>query len=300
MKIALAGPGLMGSQLGCELAIGGHEVTFLVRRRDEGERRVGAAFELALSLGLWPVERVENARERVRYADGIAALAADTELLLESIIEERAAKIALLSEAARYLPDAILASNTSSISIGELGEGCEAPERTLGLHFLNPPMIMPLVEVISGPKTDPALVERAADLIQGIGKRPMLVEKDVPGFVWNRLQLALLREAIWIVENGVATPEVVDEIMRDGLARRWRNTGPFEAAALGGADTFTRVAANLWPELSTATTPEGFAQWLPDDPERLAAMVRARDARLLEDLRRDRADDVATAGEPSA
>lgn len=290
MKIALAGPGLMGAQLGCELAIGGHEVTFLVRRREEGERRVAAAFDLAASLGLWPGETVEAARQGVRYADGIAKLDADTELLLESIIEERGPKIELLGEAARRLPEAILASNTSSISIGELGEGCGAPERTLGLHFLNPPMIMPLVEVISGPKTDPALVERAADLIRGIGKRPMLVAKDVPGFVWNRLQLALLREAVWIVENGVATPEVVDEIMRDGLARRWRNTGPFEAAALGGADTFTRVAANLWPELSTATAPEGFARWLPDDRERLAAMVRARDTRLLEDLRRDRAD----------
>ena len=116
----------------------------------------------------------------------------------------------------------------------------------------------------------------------------MVVDRDVPGFVWNRLQLALLREAVWIVENGVAAPEVVDTIVQDGLARRWRYTGPFATAALGGPATFTRVAENLWPVLSTATEPHDLAQWLRHAPEALSEIKANRDAGLLEDLKRDR------------
>ena len=96
------------------------------------------------------------------------------------------------------------------------------------------------------------------------------------------------REAVWIVEQGVASPQVVDEIVRDGLARRWRYTGPFQTAALGGPATFTRVADNLWPILSTATGVEALARWLEDDPDALAAIKAARDAGLLRDLKRDR------------
>jgi 3-hydroxybutyryl-CoA dehydrogenase len=289
MNIVVAGPGLMGSQIGAELAMGGSTVTFLVHRRAEAERRVDDAFAFAATLDLWSAEAVAAGRARVAYADAVDRLDPATELFLESIVEERAPKVALLAAAAERLPGAILASNTSSIGIGELGEGSGAPGRTLGMHFWNPPLLMPLVEVISGPATDPAHVETAVRLVRGVGKRPVLVERDVPGFVWNRLQLALLREAVWIVEHGVASPETVDEIVRDGLARRWRYTGPFQTAALGGPATFTRVAGNLWPVLSTATGVEALSRWLEQDPDALAAMRTARDAGLLDDLKRDRA-----------
>jgi 3-hydroxybutyryl-CoA dehydrogenase len=289
LKIVVAGPGLMGSQIGCELAIGGHEVTYLVNRADEARRRVEAAFALAGTLGLWPNGAVASARDRVSLAESVTELAPDVGLFLESIVEQREPKIKLLREAAGRLPSAILASNTSSIPIAELGTGAGAPERMLGLHYWNPPLLMPLVEVISGPDTEPAVVERAVELVRGIGKRPMVVDRDVPGFVWNRLQLALLREAVWIVENGVAAPEVVDEIVQDGLARRWRYTGPFATAALGGPATFTTIANNLWPVLSDASGVEDLARWLIADPERLAAIKTARDTGLLEDLKRDRA-----------
>lgn len=293
MRIVVAGPGLMGSQIGAELAVGGSDVTFLLRRRGEAERRVDAAFALAATLGLWPAEAVAAGRARVAYADAVDRLDPDTELFLESIVEECGPKVALLGEAAARLPGATLASNTSSIGIGELGEGCGAPARTLGMHFWNPPLLMPLVEVVSGPATDPAHVASVVALVRAVGKRPVVVDRDVPGFVWNRLQLALLREAVWIVENGVAAPEVVDEIVRDGLARRWRYTGPFQTAALGGPATFARVADNLWPVLSTATRVEALGRWLASDSDALAAVKARRDAGLLLDLKRDRttADD---------
>lgn len=288
MKIVVAGPGLMGSQIGAELAIGGSDVTFLVHRLAEAERRVAAAFDLAASLELWPAGAVSTVRESIAYAGTVDELDPASELFLESIVEERGPKVDLLAAAATRLPTAILASNTSSISIDELGDGCGAPDRVLGMHFWNPPLLMPLVEVISGPATAPRHVDTVVGLIRGIGKRPVVVDRDVPGFVWNRLQLALLREAVWIVEHGVASPAVVDEIVRDGLARRWRYTGPFQTAALGGPDTFTRVADNLWPVLSTATGVEALDRWLTSDPDALAAVRAARDAGLLDELKRDR------------
>src|SRR3954454_4789659 len=120
MKIVVAGPGLMGSQIGCEFAIGGHEVVFLVNGPDEAERRVAAAFTLAATLDLWPAAAVAAGRERVSFAIDVAELDPATELFVESIVEERTAKFGLLRAAADRLPRAVLASNTSSISIAEL------------------------------------------------------------------------------------------------------------------------------------------------------------------------------------
>lgn len=291
MKIAVAGPGLMGSQIGCEFALGSHEVVFLINRRDEAERRVDAAFALAATLDLWSAETVAEARGRVSFAVSVNELDPNTELFVESIAEDLALKSMLLADAAARMPNAILASNTSSISITELGAGGGAPARTLGMHYWNPPLLMPQVEVISGPDTEPAHIDRVVEIVRGIGKRPVVVDRDVPGFVWNRLQFALLREAAWIVENGVASPDVVDEIVREGLARRWRYTGPFATAALGGPANFARIANNLWPVISAETAIETFAPMLRHSPEALAEIRVNRDAGLLDDLRRERQRD---------
>jgi 3-hydroxybutyryl-CoA dehydrogenase len=148
---------------------------------------------------------------------------------------------------------------------------------------------MPLVEIIRGESTNDTTVETMEATIRSLGKRPVRADRDVPGFVWNRLQLALLREAVWIVEQGVASPAVVDEIVRDGLARRWRYTGPFQTAALGGAATFERIAGNLWPVLSQASGVDNLRQWLDETPEITQPLRERRDAGLAADLRADHA-----------
>ena len=159
----------------------------------------------------------------------------------------------------------------------------------MGAHYWNPPLLMPLVEVIRGEETADDVVETLTATLRGLGKRPVLVDRDVPGFAWNRLQLALLREAVWLVENGVASPAAVDEIVRDGLARRWRYTGPFQTAALGGAATFERVAANLWPVLSDADSLSGLPRWLDESPQTTGQLRERRDKGLAADLQADRA-----------
>lgn len=288
MNVAILGPGLMGAQIACEYALGGHEVLVLARRPAVAQERIDRGFATALEHGLATPEQIDDARTRLMVVTDPAA-ASEARIIVESVVEELEQKAAALAPVMAVAPQAIIASNTSSIPITAIGEAIGAPERTVGAHYWNPPLLMPLVEVIRGESTTDDVVNFVIETVQGLGKRPVLVDRDVPGFVWNRLQLALLREAVWIVERGVASPEVVDEIVRDGLARRWRYTGPFQTAALGGAATFERVAGNLWPVLSRSRSLTDLRQWLEESEVATAPLKARRDAGLAAELRAERA-----------
>jgi 3-hydroxybutyryl-CoA dehydrogenase len=284
MRVSVIGAGLMGAQIGCEYAVGGHDVTLVARDTAAVGRRVDAAFRMLEEHGLATAEELGAAKSRIAIAGAVEADAAACDLAVESLPEDLELKAALLGSLALASPEAILATNTSSISITALGAAVGAPERVVGTHYLAPPLLMPPVEVVAGERTDPAVVDRMRTTLVALGKRPVAVQRDVPGFVWNRLQFALVRECVWLVEQGVASAETIDEVMRAGLARRWRHVGPFRAMALGGIDTWNRSAANIVPELSTAAAlPDlnGFARMAGD----LEADARARDAALARELR---------------
>jgi 3-hydroxybutyryl-CoA dehydrogenase len=290
VKIALLGPGLMGAQIGCEYALGGHDVVILARRVDAAEERLARSWATTQEHGLATPEEITAAQGRILLTTDVAQTAG-AEIIVESVVEDLEQKAEAVKPLLELSPSAIVASNTSSIPITAIGEAVGAPEQTVGAHYWNPPLLMPLVEIIRGETTSDATVETIKETVRSLGKRPVQVDRDVPGFVWNRLQLALLREAVWIVEQGVASPEVVDEIVRDGLARRWRYTGPFQTAALGGAATFERVAANLWPVLSQATILDNLRQWLDETPETTQPLRERRDRGLAAELRAERADE---------
>jgi 3-hydroxybutyryl-CoA dehydrogenase len=291
--VAIVGAGLMGAQIGCEYALAGCAVQWIVRDRARAERRVEQALALALQHGLADETTVSRARAAMSWSAGetAAGLALEQpELIVESLPEDLELKAAVLGPLAARHPDAILATNTSSISIGALGRAAGVSERIVGTHYWNPPLLMPLVEVVAGECTPLALRERVEALLRAIGKRPVVLEREVDGLLWNRLQLAVLREALWLVEHGVATPETIDEVMRDGLARRWRLTGPFETVGLGGAKTFDAIAANLFPLLSSATAGKGFERYVPSDPAMLARLREHRDDALAAELRDERSE----------
>jgi 3-hydroxybutyryl-CoA dehydrogenase len=286
VKIALLGPGLMGSHIACEYALGGHEVAVLARRPDVARERIERGFATAHEHGLATSDQIAAARERLTIAEEIDG-GDGAQVIVESVVEDLVEKKAALLPVVARNPGAIVASNTSSIPITAIGAAIEAGERTVGAHYWNPPLLMPMVEVIRGDETAETVVAEMTANLRALGKRPVLVDRDVQGFAWNRLQLALLREAVWLVENGVASPTTVDEIVRDGLARRWRYTGPFQTAALGGAATFERVANLLWPALSTATSLENLRQWLDESPETTEPLRERRDRGLAADMQAD-------------
>jgi 3-hydroxybutyryl-CoA dehydrogenase len=287
-RVALVGAGLMGSQIGCEYALAGCEVVWIVRDRAAAQARIDAALELVAHHGLADAAAVELARERMSFGGEPDAGEVAPEVIVESLPEDLALKAEVLAPLLAAHPDATLATNTSSISISALGEAAGAAERIVGTHYWNPPLLMPLVEVVAGERTPAALRDRLASLLRAIGKRPVLLDHEVPGLLWNRLQLAVLRECLWLVEHGVATPEAIDEVMRDGLARRWRLTGPFETVGLGGARTFDAIAANLFPLLSDVASTSGFGPHVPADPRRLAQLRERRDEALAAELRAER------------
>lgn len=283
----MLGAGLMGAQIGCEYALGGHRVTLVARSPERARERVEGGLALVRELGLFSPAATEDAAARI----DAAAAAEDAEgfdLAVESLPEDLELKARLLRRVAEASPEAVLASNTSSLSITALGAAAGAPERVIGTHYWNPPLLSPLVEVVPGEATDAEVVARVREMLSELGKRPVLVQADVPGFVWNRLQLAVLRECVWLVENGVAAPGTVDEVVRDGLARRWRRVGPFEAVALGGVETWERAAGNLVPELSTAAELGSLARFVPGEDVDLAPLAERRDRALAEELIRER------------
>ena len=286
MKIILLGPGLMGSQIACEYALGGHEVVVLARRPDVGRERIERGFTTAREHELATPDQIAAARERLMIAREVDG-ADGAQVIVESVVEDLVEKKTALLPVVSRNPDAVVATNTSSIPITAIGAATGAAERTVGVHYWNPPLLMPMVEIIRGDETAAAVVTEMTTTLRALGKRPVLIDRDVKGFAWNRLQLALLREAVWLVDNGVASPATVDEIVRDGLARRWRYTGPFQTAALGGAATFERVANLLWPALSTATSLENLRQWLDESPETTGPLRDRRDRGLAADRRAD-------------
>jgi 3-hydroxyacyl-CoA dehydrogenase len=288
----------MGAQIGCEYALGGCEVVWLVRDRERATPRIAQALALALRYDLAGEREIARAQASMRYGeidtgadspDNVEGTGSgQLDLIVESLPEDLAVKVQALRPLATAHPDAIVASNTSSISLSALGEAAGVPERILGTHYWNPPLLMPLVEVLAGERTPPVLRDRVVTLLRSIGKRPVVLDAEADGLLWNRLQLAVLRECLWLVEHGIATPETIDEVMRDGLARRWRLTGPFETVGLGGAQTFDAIAENLFPTLSDAKTGSGFGPHVPTDPAELAALRERRDAALAAELRAER------------
>ena len=276
----------MGAQIGCEYALGGHEVRLFARDLGRAQERVNAGFELLRAQSIRGPDEVRLAAKRVSSGADLAEAADAADLLVESLPEDLDLKVAILRAALAVAPNAVVATNTSSISITILGSAIGAPGRTVGTHYLNPPLLMPTVEVIAGELTTPETLAFAHDTVTALGKMPVLVRRDVPGFVWNRLQFALVRECAWLVENGVASREDVDLVMREGLARRWRHLGPLRAIALGGVDTWDTAGRNVVPELSTeARLPDLDAIAITDGD--LAADIAGRDAALARELREE-------------
>ncbi|MFN2521122.1 MAG: 3-hydroxyacyl-CoA dehydrogenase family protein [Candidatus Limnocylindria bacterium] len=289
--VAIAGAGRMGAQIGAEYALAGHPTILITRTGGTGDRaleQATAAIRLLVDEGLATEKDARAAVGRLATATDLSGACLGAEIVVESVAEDFEAKVTVLTAAGGAAPDAILATNTSSLSIGALGDAAGVADRLIGTHYWNPPTLMPLVEVVSGPKTATTVRDRMLETLRRLGKDPVLVT-DAPGFVWNRLQFALLREAAALVADGVVSASDLDRIVARGLARRWSLVGPFDTMDLGGRETFLAIARGLFRELSDGTSVDDLAHVPASGLNRLAELARERDRGLAELRRREHA-----------
>ena len=251
-KIIIAGAGVMGASMAQIYAQYGYNVTLydlFPEAINKGKDLIALNQESNVATGKMTAEQSGELLSRIGYTSDIDCFA-DADHVVEAIFERIDIKHDFWSKASAVVPkDAILASNTSGLSITEMAKSVVLPERFCGMHWINPPHLIPLVEIIRGEKTNDATVKAVYDYAVSVGKKPTQVN-DAPGFVLNRLQFAILREAMHIVESGIASIEDVDNTFKFGMGMRYAAVGPFEIADLGGLDTFYNIAAYLFPDLS--------------------------------------------------
>ena len=243
-KVLIVGAGFMGAGIAQVSAQAEYEVHLMdvqTAITDRAIKEIRWSLEKLAAKGLLkkPWEKVlarilpEKDLSKASEVDWIIEAATESEELKRSLFQE-------LDRISR--PDTPLATNTSSIPITRLAQNTLRPERVLGLHFFGPVPLMGLVEVVKGEKTSPVIFERGVTFVQSLGKTPVRVERDIPGFVMNRIFSAALREAVDLVDQGIATAEDVDVGMRLGYG--W-NAGPFEIADNAGLDTCARVGQTM-------------------------------------------------------
>jgi 3-hydroxybutyryl-CoA dehydrogenase len=257
--VTVVGAGAMGGGLATHFALCDRPVTLVDHREsnlEDARRRIEDALDVLRETGVSERE-AGDLLGRIEFTLRLEHAVGDSEMVLETVSEELGVKHEVFSRVAEAAPDGtVLASNTSSIPITRIAAGVpDHADRVVGCHWWYPPYLLDPVEVVRGEETSDETVERTRAFVESVGKDPILVERDVPGFVWNRVQFAVVRECLHLVEEGVASAADVNRAVRDGYARRTSVIGPLETMDLAGLDLFRTIAADLYPELSSRAEP---------------------------------------------
>jgi len=286
-RIAVIGAGLMGHGIAQVFALAGHDVTIydlFAAVLDSAKARI--------LTNLKDLGDDQKAVERVTPTDNLAQAVLAADYVVEAVLEDLPLKQKLFAEIENYVrSDTILASNTSVIPITRIMEGLKRRDRALGTHWWNPPYLVPLVEVIETQWTSPQAIVFTMKLHAAAGKNPAHVKKDVPGFIGNRLQHALWREAIALVENGICDAETVDNVIKSAFGRRLAVLGPLENADMVGTDLTLAIHKTVLPDIDSRPSPspylaklvkdqklgfksgEGFRKWSPEQQAALRSKV---------------------------
>jgi 3-hydroxybutyryl-CoA dehydrogenase len=293
-RVAVIGTGMMGPGIALTLARGANRVALFGRSRESVERgfgRLDEALSFLVNNRLLAAEEAPVLREKVWGTDDLEEAVAGAELVQESIPENLDSKRELFRRLEEVCsPHSLLTSDTSGLRVSDIATGLEHPERTATLHFWFPPHLIPLVEITQGECTSEQTVDTLAQLMRRCGKVPVVARKDVPGQVANRLQHALFREAVYMVQEGIASAEDVDLALKMGPGRRWPVYGVLEHHDVVGIDLGLAVQTSLVPGLCRSPEPlpllrqkvergelgvktgQGFYNW----SERNAEEVKAR------------------------
>jgi len=300
LNITVIGAGIMGTGIAEAFAEAGYPVCLYARRQqrlDSALARIESNQNVLSDCGLLDEGVKAAADERLRTSTDLDEALKGAQFVSENIPEDLTLKQELFAEIeARVDAEVIFGSNTSSIPITQIAAGLSHPERVLGFHWFNPPHLMRPVEIVRGERTSDAVMDTVCDLVRGLSRFPVRVERDVPGFLWNRLQMALIREAVHLMDEGIARPEDIDLAVQWGLGFRWAALGPLRVMDLAGLGTLGAVAGIINSHLCAdvgvqrsvqekiergalgAQAGEGFYSYDPGEPERF---IRARDEKLI-------------------
>ena len=258
-EIAIIGTGIMGSGIAQVFAQSGYHVTIYDLSANNIRRcrvRIESNQKIMIAKGLLSEEEAALVCSRINDTADLHKAAKDADLIIEAVPEIMELKKEIFSKLDHFSSEnTILASNTSGLSITEIASYTQNPEKVIGINWWNPPYIIPLVEIIKGEKTSEDTVKRVLTISQKIGKRPVVVKKTSPGFIGNRIQFAMLREALHILEEGIASAEDIDTAVKAGLGFRLPVVGPLEAADFGGLDTFLQISGYLLKHISNSVNP---------------------------------------------
>lgn len=300
-RVAVIGTGQMGPGIAQTCAMAGYDVIVIARSAASVERartKVRANLDAMQPYGLVAADEIESIEARIRYrTDGLVATA-DADLVIEGVSEDLPLKQQLFAELEQVCrADTIVMSTTSGLRCTDIAAHMTRPERAIVGHYWNPPHLLPLVEVAPGEKTAPAVTDAVFAFLRSTGHAPVLTRKEVVGFVANRLQHALWREAFALVEQGISTPEEVDEALKTSFGARTPVLGIFEHADLVGLDLVQYLHSYMLADLDTKKGPnpvlvervqrgelgvktgKGFYDW---SQKSAAEVLKARDAELLE------------------
>ena len=260
--------------------------------------RIDESLALLVRKGLLSEDVRGQSLSRIATTTDLAAAVESASFVIEAAPEDLALKQRLFAELERLAPtDAILATNSSSLPLGKITSGVKGGERVVGSHFFMPAQLIPLVEVSRGESTSDETVERTVRMWEACGKTPIRVNRDIPGYVANRLQAALVREAVALWSGGVASAGDIDTAVRMGFGLRAMVTGPMRQRDLAGIDLHLAIQRELWPEIDGSVEPNpevvsmvergqlgiktgrGYFDWSGQDPEQV---LRAQNEALVD------------------
>ncbi|GGA37973.1 3-hydroxyacyl-CoA dehydrogenase family protein [Psychrobacillus lasiicapitis] len=253
-KVTVLGAGTMGHGIVQLYAQAGYDV-FMYDIKDEflekALTRISHNLDMLIQENAITASEKESILERISISTDLKEAVSGARFITEAVSENLTIKFDLFKQLEEIIEeDTIIASNTSTFSIQQLSEGVQKTDRLIITHFFNPAHLVPLVEVVKSPGTSQDIIDRTVEVLKNIGKKPVVLKKDIPGLIANRLQAALVREAFYLLDNGIADAEDIDLAVTAGPGFRWAFIGPLETADFGGLDIWKSVVENLAPVLS--------------------------------------------------
>ena len=303
-NIAVLGSGIMGHGIGQTFALGGYEVILNDISEEILEnaiQRIRSNLNTFIEFGITTPDSAKEALLRIKTNKNLKESVKESDFIVEALPEVMDLKKDVFKALDEYcLPHAIIASNTSGLSLTEMASEIKRQDQVVIAHWWNPPHIIPVVEIVRGQYTSDQTVNLVYQLLVAIGKRPVKILKEVPGFLGNRLQFALYREALACLKEGIASAEDIDTAVKGTFGFRLPTLGPLETSDFGGLDTFLNIAEYLFKEIDRSIEPpeilkekvrqgklgvktgEGFFRYTPEEREK---KIKERDRQFLQRLK---------------